>query len=379
MNGPGRGHYRWQHLPVAFEVYSDGIDLVIFEEFGAGRAALHLQDELERNSLLSDPAYRREFRVDYEKKFAPRVWHRDFYDARIVECPDASVVGKTIGAVADERGLHVVDTFLDLVVEHGKAMRWCTTITNARPEVLEKLAQQPGIQIGFSDAGAHLRNMAFYNFGIRFLRRVHERASAGHPFLTLERAVHMLTGDLGEFFGIDAGRLRLGDRADLVVIDPAGLDASTDEYHEAPLAEFGGLRRMVNRNDAAVTATVIGGRTVYRAGEFVEGYGRDWRSGRVLRAGEVVGSVDPRLSPTASCRWREHGYRRRSHGCATPDPAGAPRADDRPGHRRDDRGALRTGLHAYLGHRDRRAGRGVAGRDLPSLRDPARHRGGGRG
>ena len=57
------------------------------------------------------------------------------------------------------------------------------------------------------------------------------------------------------------------------------------------MAEFGGLRRMVNRNDRAVAATVIGGRVVYRAGEFAEGYGRDWRSGRVLRAGEPRGSV----------------------------------------------------------------------------------------
>ena len=31
------GDFRWQHLPVPFEVYADGIDLVIFEEFGSGR------------------------------------------------------------------------------------------------------------------------------------------------------------------------------------------------------------------------------------------------------------------------------------------------------------------------------------------------------
>ena len=37
-----RGDFRWQHLPVPFEVYADGIDLVIFEEFGSGAAALHL-------------------------------------------------------------------------------------------------------------------------------------------------------------------------------------------------------------------------------------------------------------------------------------------------------------------------------------------------
>jgi N-acyl-D-aspartate/D-glutamate deacylase len=298
-NGPGRGNFRWQHLPVPFEVYSDGIDLVVFEEFGAGRAALHLQDELARNALLSDEEYRRRFRVDYEKKFAPRIWHRDFYDAEIVECPDESVVGKSVGAVADERRLHVVDAFLDLVVEHGKAFRWRTTITNYRPEILDRLAQQPGIQIGFSDAGAHLRNMAFYNFGIRFLRRVNDAADAGKPFLPLERAVHLLTGDLANFFGVDAGRLRVGDRADLVVIDPAGLDESADEYHEQPLAEFGGLRRMVNRNDRAVAATVIGGRVVYRNGEFVDGYGSTFRSGRVLRADEPRGSITEPVATNA--------------------------------------------------------------------------------
>ena len=111
---------------------------------------------------------------------APRVWHRDFFDAEIVACPDASVVGKSFGQVGDDRGgLHPVDAFLDLVLEHGKALRWRTTISNHRPEVLKKLARDPGIQMGFSDAGAHLRNMAFYNFGLRLLRHVRDAERAG--------------------------------------------------------------------------------------------------------------------------------------------------------------------------------------------------------
>jgi N-acyl-D-aspartate/D-glutamate deacylase len=40
--------------------------------------------------------------------------------------------------------------------------------------VLKKMAREPGIQMGFSDAGAHLRNMAFYNFGLRLLRHVRD-------------------------------------------------------------------------------------------------------------------------------------------------------------------------------------------------------------
>ena len=36
-----------------------GISLPVFEEFGSGQAALHIADELARNALLSDTAYRR--------------------------------------------------------------------------------------------------------------------------------------------------------------------------------------------------------------------------------------------------------------------------------------------------------------------------------
>ena len=119
------GNFRWQHLPVPFEVYADGIDLVIFEEFGSGAAALHLRDEVERNELLRDESYRARFRKDYESKFGVRVWHRDFFDAEIVDCPDASVIGKSFGAGRQDRGgLHPVDAFLDLVARarHGAAL-----------------------------------------------------------------------------------------------------------------------------------------------------------------------------------------------------------------------------------------------------------------
>lgn len=292
------GDFRWQHLPVPFQVHADGIDLVVFEEFGAGAAALHLKDEVGRNALLRDEEYRRRFRREYENKWSPRVWHRDLYDAHIVECPDESVVGKTFGQVGDERGLHPVDAFLDLVVEHGPKVRWHTIISNHRPEALNKLSSLPEVQMGFSDAGAHLRNMAFYNFGLRLLRRAHEDG-----FMTVERAVHRLTGELGAWYGIDAGFLREGDRADLVIVDPDRLDAALDEIHEAPIEEFGGLRRMVNRNDATVLATYVAGNRVYGEGEFAPGFGRR-RTGRFLRAGEASGTIDPgtlagRKAPTA--------------------------------------------------------------------------------
>lgn len=281
------GNFRWQHLPVPFEVYADGIDLVVFEEFGAGAAALHLRDEVERNALMRDEEYRRRFRKDYESTMGVRVWHRDFFDAEIVGCPDETLVGKSFGQVGVDRGLHPVDAFLDLVLEYGRDLRWRTTISNHRPDVLKQMAREPGIQMGFSDAGAHLRNMAFYNMGLRLLRHVHDAEKAGRPFMSIEQAVHRLTGELADWYRLDAGHLRIGDRADVVVIDPAHLDATLDAYAEAPVEEYGGLSRMVNRNDDTVTAVLVGGRTVFRDGELTDLVGAR-RTGRFLRAAHRV-------------------------------------------------------------------------------------------
>src|SRR5262249_20327317 len=151
-------------------------------------AALHLRDQLERNQLLADKEYRRRFRREFDRlKLGPSLWHRDFHDAVIVECPDKSLIGKSFGAIADERGLHPLDAFLDVLVENGERnVRWTTTVANPRPKLLDALAAEGSIHMGFSDAGAPLRNMAFYNSPLRLLKRVRDAPPAGSPFLSME-------------------------------------------------------------------------------------------------------------------------------------------------------------------------------------------------
>lgn len=240
VNGPLGGNLRWQTVPMPFEVYADGMDLVVFEEFGAGEAALHLADALERNKLLRQEDYRRWFREDYEKKFSPRVWQRDFHDATIVAAPDPTLAGRTFGDVADERGIHPVDAFLDLVVAHGDALRWKTTIANDRATKLARIASNRHVHVGFADSGAHVRNMAFYNFALTYLRLVRDSHTRGAPVATIGHAVRKLTGEQADWYGLDAGHLRVGDRADIAVVDPAALDEQLDAYREAPMTMFGG-------------------------------------------------------------------------------------------------------------------------------------------
>ncbi|MCB1152928.1 amidohydrolase family protein [bacterium] len=290
-----RGNMKWQTVPMPFEVYADGMDLVVFEEFGAGEAALHLADELERNELLKDEAYRRWFRRDYESKFQPRVWHRDFYDAEIVDCPNPKVIGKTFGQVADEQSIHPVDAFLDLVVEHGRKLRWKTTIANHRPEILRKITAHSGVHIGFADSGAHVRNMAFYNFPLHFLRMAKEAQETGEKFMSLEKAVWRLTGEQADWYNVDAGRLAVGRRADVTVVNPAGLNHELGDYHEEPVEMLGGMPRMVRRNDEAVSTVIINGRVAYREGKFSDDYCAQGRWGRLLKAG-VADSIDTPLA-----------------------------------------------------------------------------------
>ncbi|MFI9508272.1 amidohydrolase family protein [Nocardia sp. NPDC052566] len=278
-NTVGAAQFRWQHLPVPFEVYADGIDLVIFEEFGAGVAALNIRDVMKRGELLADESYRRQFRKDLAKKYGPRVWHRDLYDAEIMACPEPDVVGRSFGEVADARGIHPADALLDLVVAHGTQLRWRTVIANDQADVLDRLQTSPVVQLGFADSGAHLRNMAFYNFGLRLLERVHER-----KFMPLETAVHRLTGELADWYGLDAGRLTEGARADITVIDPSGFTGASAEYAEAPFPGIDGLHRMVNRNDRAVAATLVNGELLYEYGEFAPGFGTTLHAGTFLQA-----------------------------------------------------------------------------------------------
>jgi N-acyl-D-aspartate/D-glutamate deacylase len=281
---------RWQTLPVPFEVYADGIDLVVFEEFGAGQAALHLADQVARNHLMRDEAYRRRFRQEYEERFTPRVWHRDFHDAHIVACPDGSLVGKTFGAIADARGLHPVDLFLDLVVLHGTSLRWRMTIANHRPAEVARMIAEPNALIGFADSGAHIRNMAFYSFPLRMLKAVRDAERAGKPIMPIERAVWRLTGEIGAWLGVEAGTLRAGDRADVVIVDPEALDARLDAYHEAPMEALG-LMRMVNRSDGAVAAVLVNGRVAFEGGAFAPELGRQRGFGSWLPAAGTPAAV----------------------------------------------------------------------------------------
>lgn len=277
---------RMQAVPAPFELWVDGLEMPAFEEFDAGTRALHLDGGHDRSALLRDPVYRAQFKRQWRSRRTPRIFHRDLAACEIIACPDPAMVGRTFAELAAPG--RSVDRFLDLLAEHGNAIRWRTVAANDRPDELGWIVSHPAVQIGFADSGAHLRNMAFYNFPLRLLRFVHERSAAPRsgstPALTVERAVHRLTGELAAWYGIDAGRLVPGARADLAVIDPTRFHEVDGTAHEVAMPAFGGLRRVVRRNDGVVPWVFINGRLAFDHGKPAPELGRVRGFGQVLRA-----------------------------------------------------------------------------------------------
>ncbi|POX86343.1 N-acyl-D-amino-acid deacylase family protein [Mycobacterium kansasii] len=257
------GDMRFQALPGPMTIFADGVDFAAFEEFSSGVTLRNLRTADDQYALLSDPAFRAQFIKDMGGFMMNGLWNRRFDEAVIIDCPDSSVVGRTFEDLSRERGQHPAEVFLDLAATWRDKLRWYTVVGNHRPDIVVDLLASPGTHVGFADSGAHLRSLANYNFGLRALTIAKRAEQQPQPKLTVGEMVRKLTSDLADWWGVEAGRLRIGARADVVVVNPDGLTDQVFEISEAPAPDAFGVDRVVNRNDDAVEAVLINGRTAY--------------------------------------------------------------------------------------------------------------------
>jgi N-acyl-D-aspartate/D-glutamate deacylase len=275
---------KFQGLPEPFDVVTHGFDSPFFEEFETGTSYLHLQEVANRRELLADRDYRRRFRGQWQAKFMPRVFHRKLKDTSIVQCPDPSLNGRSFREIAETLGKEEIDHFLDLIAQYGNDLRWYTVVGNDREEELNWIVQHPDCHIGFSDAGAHLKNMAHYNFGLRLLKFVGDRSMKGQKTLTIGQAVKKITKDLANWFLLpNLGVIEPGKRADLLLINPAGLDNQLAEMVEAEMPELPSFKRLVRRNDNAVPLVMINGNIAWQNGKKATDLGRSQQFGQLIR------------------------------------------------------------------------------------------------
>ncbi len=313
-----RGHFRFQALAAPFRVYWDGPVNPLAEEIPVLRELnqLDLEDRAGRRDLLDDPAFRRRFAdmwmagkrggldgLRRRLRLEPMAFDRDlgqmFFHSG---CPE-TWIGETFGQVLgrfrrwrDDRSLvrgedeaaafarmptDAVEEpafMLHLFREYDLALRWWTVSANRDAQVVRALLNDPQILPGFNDSGAHITNMAFYDGNLRCLKIAQQEGVA-----RVASQVRRLTRDPADLLGVDAGRMEVGDRADLAIIDPNALrEYDSESRMQFIWREDYPHEQLVNRSDAVVPMVFIGGRMAWSGHKFADDFGSS-RYGRALR------------------------------------------------------------------------------------------------
>jgi N-acyl-D-aspartate/D-glutamate deacylase len=168
----------------------------------------------ERLAAYNDPAWREraQYELEHESMAVPR-WG----EMTIEEARDQSLVGRSIADVAAERGLEPLDAMIEISVTEDLEPRFRSTLANDDFDTIGDLLQQDGVLMGLSDAGAHVSQLCDACMPTDLLGNwVRER-----EVLTLEHAVHKLTGEPAGVYGFDGrGVLAAGNHADIAVFDP---------------------------------------------------------------------------------------------------------------------------------------------------------------
>jgi N-acyl-D-amino-acid deacylase len=146
-------------------------------------------------------------------------------------------------------------------------------------EPIREMLTDPATLLGLGDGGAHVAQIVDASMPSYMLTHW-ARDRARGPGLPLELVVKRLTSETSDFFGFhDRGRLQPGKRADMNLIDFAGLRLRPPEIvHDLPA----GGKRLVQRAEG-YAATLVAGAPTFERGEPTGA-----RPGRLVRRGAVM-------------------------------------------------------------------------------------------
>jgi N-acyl-D-aspartate/D-glutamate deacylase len=270
-----RCNVRFQTLTEPFTVYSDGPLTPLFEEFSTGVQLNDLDSRGERTALWKTPGFKEKFKEQWcgGKR---RTFHRNLASMKVVRCPEHSLENKTFAEIAQNRD--AIDLFMDLLEKYDTDLRWVSTGANDRLLPRLALMSHEHILPGFTDAGAHARNLGYYDGAISLLRQA---VTTG--FLSPEAAICRVTGEPARWFRLDTGILKEGTKADFLLIDPIHLKNPISEQVEIDDPILDGAMRMVKRGSEKIVKVVcICGEIVYKEGNATEVLGHS-KLGNVLK------------------------------------------------------------------------------------------------
>jgi N-acyl-D-aspartate/D-glutamate deacylase len=172
----------------------------------------------EKATLLSDPVWRAVAREEWDRVPFTMIRHKlpdRILLVSVTKAENQEWVGRSFADLVAARGGHPSDVLADWLLENDLQPGVVGTgVVNSDPDGVAATLKHPACIISNSDAGAHLQMMcAVGDTTLLLARHVRDRGD-----LTLENAVHQLTGRPAELFGFHGrGRVEVGRVADLVV------------------------------------------------------------------------------------------------------------------------------------------------------------------
>lgn len=169
------------------------------------------------------------------------------------ESADKSLIGKTLGELAEARGSTPATVMMDLSVEEDFGIHFLSaSMGHEDPSRVGPALANDLVHIGASDAGAHIQSFATYgDTGYLFSQFVRDGG-----YLSLEKAVRKITAETAQIWGLpNRGLLQTGMAADVVVFDPDQI-ARGEELPARDMPE-GGMRYV--RDASGVHTVVVNG------------------------------------------------------------------------------------------------------------------------
>jgi N-acyl-D-aspartate/D-glutamate deacylase len=179
--------------------------------------------------------------------------------------------GRVLAEIAQTERKELGDVILDLALADDLETEFqLKDALNADKPSVAKLLDHPLLHFGASDAGAHITQFCGTGDTTHLLE--HYVRDTGQ--MTLERAVHRMTGELARDWGLrDRGTIAVGQAADLVLFDPARVACAREEF----VNDFPGEANRYVRHGSGYAAVVVNGEIVRSDDRYTEA-----RPGRVV-------------------------------------------------------------------------------------------------
>jgi N-acyl-D-amino-acid deacylase len=172
--------------------------------------------------------------------------------------------GRSLMEIAQTEGKDLGEVILDISLRDDLNAEFkLVNVLNADKASVAQLIGHPLLHFGASDAGAHITQ--FCGTGDTTHMLEHYVRDTGR--LTLEQAIHRMTGELAKDWGLrDRGTIEPGKAADLVLFDLDELHCGSEEFVD----DFPGEARRYVRRASGYAAVIVNGETVLENGRYTQ-------------------------------------------------------------------------------------------------------------